>query len=415
VTRRLLVSATIVLAAVAVGCSSAPTRSSSATSPDGTTPVTTPPAPAATGESSFTPITAQVLAAPIPVPTTDGRIHLAYELVLTNAVSQNITITSIEARGGGRTLDDLSGAGLPGRMRVFGSSGPTAVFGPGQSGLVWIDATVPTEADIPDAIEHVVEISAEKPNPPLLPPTLAETVARTTVNHQEPITIDPPLRGDGWLDGNSCCDVTPHRAAVSPLNGALWAPERFAIDYVQLQPDGKLYTGDKTTFEAWPFFGASIHAVAPGRVVALVDGRPEQTPGANPTGLTLDEYGGNYVVQDVGGGHYAFYAHLQTGSIRVKVGDDLASGDVLGLLGNTGNTDAPHLHFHIMDGPDPLASNGLPFVFRSFTRTGAIADDAAVNALVETGGPAPLEPGITSTQEHDVMPLYRDVMNYAAN
>jgi hypothetical protein len=39
---------------------------------------------------------------------------------------------------------------------------------------------------------------------------------------------------------------------------------------------------------------------------------------------------------------------------------------VLGLLGNSGNTDAPHLHFHVMDGPAPLASNGLPYEFASF-------------------------------------------------
>jgi hypothetical protein len=404
--------ATIALALIAVACSAAPSRSSSSglTTP-GTNEVTRP-APAVEGVSTLTPIIVSVLAAPIPVPATDGRIHLAYELVLTNTLSQPVTITRIRALDGDRALDDLSADELPAWMKVYGTSTPTATFGAGQSGLVWIDATVADEADIPNAIDHVIGLSVAQPDPPLLPATLDETVARTTVRHQDPIVIEPPLRGDNWLDGNSCCTVTPHRAAVSPLNGALWAPERYAIDYVQLQRDGRLYTGDKTKLESYPYVGAPIHAVAAGRIVAVADGRPEQPPGANPTGLTLDEYGGNYVVQDIGDGRYAFYAHLQPGSIRSKVGDEVGSGDVVALLGNSGNSDSPHLHFHLMDGPDPLAANGLPFVFTSFTRTGVVADDAAINDLIDTGGPAKLEPGVTSTPEHEVMPLYRDLMSY---
>jgi hypothetical protein len=85
---------------------------------------------------------------------------------------------------------------------------------------------------------------------------------------------------------------------------------------------------------------------------------------------------GNYVVVDLGQGRFALYAHLQPGSLRVKVGDRVRTGDVLGLLGNTGNTDGPHLHFHVMDGPSPLTSDGLPFVFTSFTGQGVVTDEA---------------------------------------
>ena len=152
-----------------------------------------------------------------------------------------------------------------------------------------------------------------------------------------------------------------HRGAVNALSGGLWAAERFAIDYVQLAADGTMFTGDVTKLESYPYFGADIHAVADGPVVGVLDGLPEQVPAKSPTGLPSNEYGGNHIVQDIGDGNYAFYAHLKTGSLKVKVGDQLTTGQVIASLGNTGNSDAPHLHFHVMSTPDPLRSDGLPF------------------------------------------------------
>jgi murein DD-endopeptidase MepM/ murein hydrolase activator NlpD len=88
----------------------------------------------------------------------------------------------------------------------------------------------------------------------------------------------------------------------------------------------------------------------------------------------------------MGKGRFAFYAHLQPGSIRVKVGDTVKTGQVLGLLGNSGNSDAPHLHFHIMDGPRPLSSNGLPYRFTRFTSAGTLTNLAEISAG-QKGGP----------------------------
>jgi murein DD-endopeptidase MepM/ murein hydrolase activator NlpD len=146
-------------------------------------------------------------------------------------------------------------------------------------------------------------------------------------------------------------------------------------------------------------------------VVAVLDGLPEQVPGVDPTGLTLAQYGGNHVVQDLGNGNFAFYAHLKTGSVKVKPGDRLSAGQVLGNIGNTGNSSAPHLHFHVMSTPDPLRSDGLPFVFRAFRLTDRLADMAAVDA-VEAGGPARPVPGFTVRAETNVSPLNLDVMTY---
>ena len=101
---------------------------------------------------------------------------------------------------------------------------------------------------------------------------MTEEVARVDrLQSEEPPVIAPPLYGSGWLDGNSCCDMNAHTGvAMNPLNGKLWAAERFAIDYVQLGPDGTIYGGDRSKPESYPYFGADIHAVADGPVVAVL-------------------------------------------------------------------------------------------------------------------------------------------------
>jgi murein DD-endopeptidase MepM/ murein hydrolase activator NlpD len=65
--------------------------------------------------------------------------------------------------------------------------------------------------------------------------------------------------------------------------------------------------------------------------------------------------------------------HLTPKSLRVSVGARVRRGQVLGLLGNSGNSDAPHLHFHVTDGPSPLGSEGVPYVFPSMQHRGSIA------------------------------------------
>ena len=115
-------------------------------------------------------------------------------------------------------------------------------------------------------------------------------------------------------------------------------------------------------------------AVADGKVVGTMKDLDDQKPGALPaiSTITLENVDGNHVVLDLGNGVYAFYAHLQRDSIPVSVGDHVKRGQLLGKLGNTGNTSAPHLHFHLMDSPSTLASNGLPYVIDSFAFEGAV-------------------------------------------
>jgi murein DD-endopeptidase MepM/ murein hydrolase activator NlpD len=117
---------------------------------------------------------------------------------------------------------------------------------------------------------------------------------------------------------------------------------------------------------------------------------------------------GNHVVVEIGEARYAFYAHMQPGSLRVKVGDKVVTGQVLGLLGNSGNTDAPHLHFHVMDGPSPLVSNGLPYVFTSFEGQGVLRDEKPLS----TGGEVNIDKNALAGPHKNQLPLNNEVVSF---
>ncbi len=396
------------------GCSqSAENAPETTTSAPTTTASAAPAGPRRGPEPSVaTPVVANVLAAPVPVPATDGKVHLAYEVELTNVLAQEVTLTSLVVLDRDVSLLNLSGDQLANWTRIIGTPVPTTKIGPAQTAVVWVDVALDKGVTVPTRLVHAVGLSVAEPMPPLFPATMTETVAPVTVQTRKPVVISPPLSGPNWLDGNGCCGMGAHRMALNPINGQLWAAERFAIDYVQLGPDGRLFTGDQAKVESYPYFGADIYAVADGPVVAVVDGLPEQVPGKSPTGLRLDEYAGNHIVQDLGDGNYALYAHIKTGAVKVKPGDRLTAGQLIASVGNTGNSDAPHLHFHVMSTPDPLRSDGLPFVFTSFKLDSRIASADDLGTLLD-GQPAPLQPGFAARDESNVIPMDLDVMTYA--
>jgi murein DD-endopeptidase MepM/ murein hydrolase activator NlpD len=147
-------------------------------------------------------------------------------------------------------------------------------------------------------------------------------------------------------------------------------------------------------------------------VVKVVDGLPEQKPGVFPEGISPEEADGNSVILDIGGGNYALYAHFQPGTIRVKEGDRVERGDVLALVGNSGNSLAPHLHFHVMSGPLSLASNGLPYVIDSYTITGQSAGTDAFDKAEQEGTRLALTPVDPAEKITNAMPLDQRVVDF---
>jgi murein DD-endopeptidase MepM/ murein hydrolase activator NlpD len=185
-----------------------------------------------------------------------------------------------------------------------------------------------------------------------------------------------PLRGVWWA-GNGPTFYTQHRWAL---------PEEFAFDIAKLGAGGLTHSGDGTKFTDYYAYGADVLAAGDGLVVAINNDTPEDPSAMQKPGESQADYfkrllqeqsqrlsggtgtvAGNYVMIDHGNSEYSLYAHLQQHSVRVHVGDRVKAGQVIGLLGSSGNSTEPHLHFQLCDRPDPLMCAGIPVDFTNVT------------------------------------------------
>lgn len=311
--------------------------------------------------------------APIPF-RADGRSHLAYEIHITNFSPAELKLESIEVTGnGGRAIAKYEGeelASLLGRPGIPQASDKQRIGG-GLRAVAYIWLTFDSPSAIPQVLAHnfTARSGQTSENPGN---ELKGSSGEVKASDQQTMVVSPPLRGDGWLAANGPSNVSGHRRAVIPVDGAAQISQRFAIDWVRLRDDGKTWTGDQLKNENYRAYGADALAVADGTVVAVKDGIPENIPGAasRAVPITLETVGGNHVILDIGQGKFAFYAHLQPGSLRVKLGEKVKRGQVLGLVGNSGNSTEPHLHFHLSNRNSPLGSEGIPYVLDAFELQG---------------------------------------------
>lgn len=371
-----------------------------------------------TSDQVLSSIVVRPLTTPHPVLGADNRVHLSYELLLSNASKMFLTVDKVDPIDPtGKSLGAIEGDALTRMMMLYSGSGATLPGG--GNAIVFMDVSFAPDAALPKSVAARITATRAAVGPdgkpaPLpagmpVPATFTFTTAATDLGKPARV-IDSPLRGANWVATNGCCDrLTPHRGAVITVNGVIQAPERFAIDWEQLDSQNRIFEGDKEKLSSWKYYGAPIYSVADGTVVNLYDQLDEQIPGPNPAGVTTEGIGGNMLVVDIGDGAYAFYAHLQRGSLKAKLGDKVKAGQVLGLLGNTGNSTAPHLHFHLMDSTSPLAANGLPFVIRRFTSRGVMP--AGDEDAMEEGKPITVEKRLTG--EHvNRLPMDNQVVDF---
>jgi hypothetical protein len=304
----------------------------------------------------------------------------------------------------GRPLLRLEGDALTAVTQPLLGRTPTAQVTASGSVAVVVDVVVPPD-QIPERLSHRITYDVV-PDAPFATIIGSHEIAgpELAVDPFAPVVIAPPLRGGGWLNANGCCDASDHRSFRLTVDGShIVTPETFAIDWMRIA-EGRLYTGDGTHNADYVAFGAEVQAVADGTVVFVRDGMAENTPNTPPTTLHGPiDYGGNEVILEIAPDVYAFYAHFQPGSIRVQAGETVTAGQVLGLLGNTGNSSAPHLHFALLDGPDGLAATSLPFVLDAWTLAGT-AGPGATPAEVRLAG--------KSEVQHETLPLDLTVADF---
>jgi hypothetical protein len=210
-----------------------------------------------------------------------------------------------------------------------------------------------------------------------------------------PVRIRAPLRGE-WLAANGPSNMSGHRRTVIALDGKVAIGQRFAIDFLQIDSTGRSWRpgSDSTKNTSYYAYGNEIYAVGNGIVVETKDSIPENSPRsavARAVPINLVTVAGNHIVINLGHGHFAFYAHVQPGSLRVKLGDRVRRGQVIALLGNSGNSTEPHLHFHVSDGVSPLGSEGIPYALTSMDVVGRCTLSATGIACTRTAPVAVIE------------------------
>ena len=260
--------------------------------------------------------------------------------------------------------DGAAGAAAP-PAGTFSSRVPAR-----NAGLMYFDVTYTDPAHTPRLLAHAITLTTPSGGPGT--PALTNPVP---VGCKQLAVLHPPLVGHGWGAFSGCCTVAAyHRDAVLPVNGLLQAGQQFAIDYNQLGRDNTCCHGPPQVPASWWGYGTPVLAAASGVVVSVSDGMPDQQPVGSVNNVTLATAAGNSVIEDVGGGRYVGYGHLKPGSIPawLRKGTRLRTGDLIGRVGNSGNSSSPHLHFQVMDGPSFLDAIGLPFVFDSQLLEGTV-------------------------------------------
>jgi hypothetical protein len=366
---------------------------------------------AASGDLQLTPLVASVMSAPRPILGTDERLHLVYEVEIANVTSAPIKFRQVTVKDtqSGTILATLDAQAIHGRFSLGGRRGSESTdLGPFQSGVLFVHVPLEHGTPLPSVLTHLVEASYGEPSV-----GVSFAMAETPVITAEVPVLGPLFHGGGYIAADGCCDSIRHVRALLALNGVFHLSQRFAVDWERIDDEGTIFRGEAKDVHSYHIYGAPILAVADGTVVASRNDLADQLPGKLPDGLPLEEADGNFVILDIGHGAYALYAHMEPGSVRVRAGDQVRRGDHIGNVGNTGNTQAPHLHFQMMDGPSGFASNGIPYVFDSFAVTAVDeAGTADFDRAEATGSPLVLSRRTPAASMGMTLPLDLSVVEW---
>ncbi len=217
---------------------------------------------------------------------------------------------------------------------------------------------------VPDRLVHRLTLNRSADGLPPVSVTGGEVAVRKDL---EPVVIGSPMHGPGWVVMETTEPTTHHFLMPVTIDNATTVDQRYAQDWFYIDPvTGQPSNGNVTLATDFPGYGKELYAVADGTVASVLDGVPDNAIYDLPP-LDFATGTGNNVIIDIGNDKYACYCHIIPGSIRVAEGDAVKEGQVIGLLGNSGQSDIPHLHFEVVTGkPAIVGGEGYPFVFRSF-------------------------------------------------
>jgi hypothetical protein len=299
-----------------------------------------------------------------------SNASLLYELYLTNFAQTSISLSRIEVldadAANGSPVASFAASQLETMLQPIGaqtSKDPKdrLTLRSGQSAIVFMSVALNRQSPMPNKLMHRV--------------MAGDFIVQgaTISTHHNPLHIlGPPVEGANWLaaDGPSNDEDNHHRRGVVVLNGNTVDSRRYAIDWKRIK-DGVSFSGDAKDVHAYYAYGQPVLAVAEGRVIAARDGLPNNIPGHGDAfhpsvPITLDTIAGNTITLDLGGGQFAYYLHLEPGSLRVKAGDLVQKGQILAHIGASGDAREPHLHFEVTTSSTLLIGEGIPYLVDRF-------------------------------------------------
>ena len=307
--------------------------------------------------------------APVPVASTDG-VNIAYELELNTPGGMTLVPEKIEVidAATGKTLYTPDAVVFAKTFQRAATPPPTAaemINGTLKVPVPRISIWFKVSPDaVPDKLIHRLTLNRTASGLPPLSITGGEVTVRKDL---QPVVVGSPVRGAGWVAMETTEPTTHHFLMPVTINGVTTVDQRYAQDWFYIDPvTGQVARGDMNLTKNYLGYGKELLAVADGTVVDTRDGMTDNGIYKVPP-FSFATGPGNNVIIDIGNNKYACYVHTIPGSIRVKKGDTVKEGQVIALLGNSGQSDIPHLHFEVVTGkPTIIGSEGYPFVFRSF-------------------------------------------------
>ncbi len=209
-----------------------------------------------------------------------------------------------------------------------------------------------------------------------------ETLVTPVTFPEQSTDLHFPLAGTWWaIQGSDWTDQ--HKQ--EPVSQA------YALDFVRIDHDGSFYRDDGSQLDMHFSWGAPVYAPATARVAHVIHDMPDMLPGQVPDPAMMHGDArrvlGNAVALTHRKGEFSYLAHLQQGSVQVKVGDHIRRGTLLGYAGNSGHSPGPHVHYHLMNGPNLYLDQALPVKFSRFWAGGVFHSEPTVitTRLIVTG------------------------------
>ena len=307
------------------------------------------------------------------VPAGDGYLSLLELELINHYQGAPVGITSIEVLDG--DLQPLA-AYQDKALRALNLSPPADgayPLAPSRYEAFFLDVSAPKP---PDTLRYRIRFAVGAPEQAKTMEFVSEPIAarRTAVRMAFPL---PEAR---WAAINGPGILSEHRTQSVYLNGARHLSQRYAYDFVGLDRNGRIHAGDGMQVGQWHGFGRPVTAGIRGKVAQVFDGFDDNPKVGEVEAANRRSPCGNGVVLEVAPQRFLSYCHLRRGSIGVAPGDAVGAATVLGQVGNSGNSDAPHLHLHLSDRPEPLKGEGFPIHFEAVADYGRVADFDALAA-----------------------------------